>query len=197
MIGSQRVPPSIAGSAASASRHTPPPEFQAAPSDIAPESESHGGKALRAQARLEGDKMAMAFTASQEAHANGDGQRAKELAELGKTHQARMHELHAEAASQVFKEKNEGRPADEIDLHGLYVKEALSRLSQFIRDAPNVGQTSLRVITGKGLHSDNQQAQILPAVEESLKSKGLRHHPDENNSGVIVVDLGPMSPVSD
>ena len=55
-------------------------------------------------------------------------------------------------------------------LSGLLVREALSRLSQFIRDAPTVGQTSLRVITGKGLHSDNQQAQILPAVEESLRT---------------------------
>jgi DNA-nicking Smr family endonuclease len=52
---------------------------------------------------------------------------------------------------------------------GLYVKEALSRLSQFIREAPTVGQTSLRVITGKGIHSDRGEAQILPAVEESLR----------------------------
>ncbi|KAF8607451.1 Smr-domain-containing protein, partial [Ceratobasidium sp. AG-I] len=145
---------------------------------------------LRAQARLEGEKMSMAFAASQTAHAEGDGERAKELSELGKVHQARMHELHAEAADQVFREKNEGREPDEIDLHGLLVKEALSRLSQFIRDAPTVGQTSLRVITGKGLHSSNQQAQILPAVEESLRTKGLRHHTDEANSGVIVVELG-------
>lgn len=47
--------------------------------------------------------MSMAFAASQKAHDEGDGERAKELSELGKAHQARMHELHAEAASQVFK----------------------------------------------------------------------------------------------
>lgn len=70
----------------------------------------------------------------------------------------------------MISEKNEGRAPDEIDLHGLFVKEALERLSMFIREAPSVGQTSLRVITGKGLHSDNQQAQILPAVEESLRT---------------------------
>lgn len=51
---------------------------------------------------------------------------------------------------------------------GLYVKEAVSRLSQFIREAPALGQTNLRVITGKGLHSEGEP-QILPAVEESLR----------------------------
>ncbi|KAF8752013.1 Small MutS-related domain [Rhizoctonia solani] len=172
VIGSQRVPPSIAGSGPS--RHTPPPE--SAPSDIAPESESHGGKALRSQARLEGDKMSMAFTASQ--------------------HQEKMHKLHDEAANQIFKEKNDGRPADEVDLHGLYVKEALSRLSRYLREAPVAGQTTVRVITGKGIHSEGEP-QLIPAVEESLRSKGLRHHTDPNNAGVVVVELGPRSPVSD
>ncbi|KAG9078912.1 hypothetical protein FS749_009031 [Ceratobasidium sp. UAMH 11750] len=199
IIGSQRVPPSIAGSVPSGtapSRHTPPPEFVPAPSDIAPESESHGGAALRAQARLEGDKMAMAFEASQAAYRDGEGERAKELAAIGRTHQTRMQELHAEAAQQVFNEKNEGREPGEIGLHGLYVKEALSRLSEFIREAPTIGQTNLRVITGKGLHSKGDP-QILPAVEDTLRKKGLRHHTDEANAGVIVVELGPRSPVSD
>ncbi|KAG8741081.1 hypothetical protein FRC12_015795 [Ceratobasidium sp. 428] len=140
--------------------------------------------------------MAMAFEASQVAYREGDGERAKELANMGRAHQTKMQELHAEAAEQVFREKNEGREPGEIDLHGLYVKEAVSRLSQFIREAPALGQTNLRVITGKGLHSEGDP-QIMPAVEESLRKKGLRHHTDETNAGVIVVELGPRSPVSE
>ncbi|KAB5591559.1 hypothetical protein CTheo_4988 [Ceratobasidium theobromae] len=202
VIGSQRIPPSIAGSAPSVapSRHTPPPEpaFSSAPSDIAPESESHGGRALRAQARLEGEKMSMAFEASQKAHNEGNGARAKELSDIGRQHQVRMQELHAEAAAQIFKaEKNAGRPLDEVDLHGLYVKEAISRLSQFIREAPQAGYTTLRVITGKGLHSERGEAQIIPAVQDALRRQGLRHHTNEANAGVIIVELGPRSPVSD
>ncbi|KAJ1301155.1 hypothetical protein OPQ81_003566 [Rhizoctonia solani] len=192
VIGSQRVPPSITGSAPS--RHTPPPE--SAPSDIAPESESHGGKALRAQARLEGDKMEMAFAASKRAHEEGDKARAKQLSDLGKDHQEKMHKLHQEAANQIFKEKNEGLPANEIDLHGLHVKEAISRLSKYLREAPVAGQTMVRVITGKGIHSSGEP-QIIPAVEDSLRSKGLRHHTDPHNPGIVVVELGPRSPVSD
>lgn len=141
--------------------------------------------------------MAMFFQMSQQAHKEGDGARAKELADIGRQHQVRMQELHAEAASQIYKGKNAYRDANEIDLHGLYVKEALARLSQFIRDAPQSGETTLRVITGKGLHSDRGEAQIIPAVQEALRTKGLRHHTDEANSGVIVVELGPRSPVSD
>ncbi|KAH7337570.1 Smr domain-containing protein, partial [Rhizoctonia solani] len=151
---------------------------------------------LRAQARLEGDKMAMAFTASRRAHDEGDKARAKQLSDLGKEHEDKMHKLNQEAANQIFKEKNEGRPADEIDLHGLRVKEAVSRLSKFLRDAPVAGQTTVRVITGKGLHSSGDP-QIIPAVQESLRRSGLRHHTDPNNTGVVVVELGPRSPVSD
>ncbi|KAG9103354.1 hypothetical protein FRC07_010012, partial [Ceratobasidium sp. 392] len=197
VIGAQRVPPSIAGSVHSApSRNTPPPDLTPAPSDIAPESESHSGAALRAQARLEGDKMRMAFEASQAAYREGDGEQAKQLADQGRKHQTRMQELHAEASEQVFREKNEGREPDEIDLHGLYVKEAEARLSQFIREAQTTGMTNVRVITGKGLHSEGDP-QIIPAVESSLKKKGLRHHTDEANAGVIIVELAPRSPVSD
>lgn len=47
--------------------------------------------------------MGMFFQMSQEAHKEGDGARAKELADIGRQHQVKMQELHAEAASQIFK----------------------------------------------------------------------------------------------
>ncbi|QRV84558.1 Smr domain protein [Ceratobasidium sp. AG-Ba] len=105
-----------------------------------------------------------------------------------------MQELHGEAAEQIFREKNDGCEPGEIDLDGLFVKEALSRLSQFIREAATLSQTNPRGITGKGLSSEGDP-QILPDVEDSRRKKGLRHHTDEANAGVIVVELGPRSPV--
>jgi hypothetical protein len=66
--------------------------------------------------------MSMAFTASRQAHDEGDKARAKQFSDLGREHQEKMHKLHEEAASQIFKEKNGGLPADEVDLHGGWSK---------------------------------------------------------------------------
>jgi DNA-nicking Smr family endonuclease len=44
----------------------------------------------------------------------------------------------------------------------------MSRLSRYLREAPVAGQTTVRVITGKGIHSAGDP-QIIPAVEESLR----------------------------
>ena len=75
----------------------------------------------------------------------------------------------------------------EIDLHGLYVKEALERTDRAIQEAKERGDSELRLIVGqyqlalrntrvsqvilvigKGLHSKGS-ARIRPAVEELMQ----------------------------
>ena len=66
-------------------------------------------------------------------------------------------------------ENNTSSPQDTIDLHGLYVKEALERTELAIQQAQSAGQSELRIIVGKGIHSQGHVAKIKPAVEEMMQ----------------------------
>lgn len=73
----------------------------------------------------------------------------------------------------------------EIDLHGLYVKEAVSYVDKSIQEARQRGDAELRLIVGKshpssrdlhsisilgkGLHSNGHVAKIKPAIEDLMK----------------------------
>jgi DNA-nicking Smr family endonuclease len=59
-------------------------------------------------------------------------------------------------------------PQAEIDLHGCTAREAEQQLDSFVRTAFKKGLRTIRVITGKGLHSEGEA--VLPGVVEG----GLR-----------------------
>jgi len=62
-------------------------------------------------------------------------------------------------------ENNKHSPPGTIDLHGLYVKEAIERTETAIANAQRSGTEELRVIVGKGIHSQGHVAKIKPAVQ--------------------------------
>ena len=64
-----------------------------------------------------------------------------------------MKKYNRQAAELVFQEKNADRPADEIDLHGLFVKEATEKVDEALKRCQHNGQDHLTIIVGKGLHS--------------------------------------------
>ncbi|KAG8732607.1 hypothetical protein FRC11_012309 [Ceratobasidium sp. 423] len=156
--------------------------------DIIREYEVHQGKALRAQAWLEGDKMAMVFVASHEACRMGNQARAKQLSELGLQYQESMRKLHKDAAHLVFKENNLGRPPNEINLHGLNAQEAIPRLTKFLKETLAGGWTTAQIITEKGIGSENT-SKIIHAAKEAPGCKVIRHYTDQNKAFVIVVEL--------
>jgi len=71
--------------------------------------------------------------------------------------------LHTVAANEA--ENNKHSPPGTIDLHGLYVKEAIERTETAIANAQRSGAEELRVIVGKGIHSQGHVAKIKPAVQ--------------------------------
>ncbi|KAF8200863.1 hypothetical protein BJ912DRAFT_947450 [Pholiota molesta] len=79
----------------------------------------------------------------------------------------------------------------EIDLHGLYVKEAISRADQAIQSAKLRGESQLNLIVGKGLHSSGGIAKIKPAIDDLIQKHQLTAELDPNNSGVLIVYLQP------
>jgi len=131
--------------------------------------------------------MAKCFQESHEAYTRGDGALAKELSNQGKDHQQKMGELNKEASDFIFVENNKDSKPGEVDLHGLYVKEAIARADLAILDAKSRGQPQIIFIVGKGLHSQGGIAKIKPAIEELIQKHQLRTEMDPNNSGVLTV----------
>jgi len=98
-----------------------------------------------------------------------------------------MENLNSQASDYIFVENNKDSKPGEVDLHGLYVKEAIARADQAIQKAKSEGQTQINFIVGKGLHSQGGVAKLKPAIEELIQKHQLSAQLDPNNSGVLVV----------
>ncbi|KAJ3571770.1 hypothetical protein NP233_g3545 [Leucocoprinus birnbaumii] len=144
---------------------------------------------LRSRANEEGDAMAKCFEESHQAYSNRDGALAKELSNKGKQHQKRMEELNKQASDWIFVENNKDSQAHEVDLHGLYVKEAITYTDLALQQARARGDKEIHLIVGKGLHSKNGAAKLKPAIEELMHKYQLSAELDPNNSGVLIVQL--------
>jgi len=144
---------------------------------------------LRARANEEGNQMAQSFEASHEAYERRDGALAKELSNKGKEHQRRMEGWNQQASDWVFAENNKDSKPGEIDLHGLYVKEAIVHTDQAIQEAKQRGDSEIRLIVGKGLHSPGGAAKIKPAIEQLMQNHQLLAEMDPDNAGVLIVHM--------
>ncbi|KAI7853776.1 hypothetical protein BDC45DRAFT_510074 [Circinella umbellata] len=154
------------------------------------EEDSEDYSQLRELAHQEAEKRNYCYQKSQEAYSNGDGAQAKQLSNQGHHHDDRMKKYNKQAADLIFQEKNAGRPADEIDLHGLFVKEATEKVDEALRRCQHSGQDHLIIIVGKGLHSPGQIAKLKPAIGEMIKKYNVRCTPDRPNPGCLYVEFG-------
>ncbi|KZV86585.1 DUF1771-domain-containing protein [Exidia glandulosa HHB12029] len=148
---------------------------------------------LRERANRAGDEMARLSRESQAAYHAGDGARAKELSDESKRHRAEMESLNAEASEWIFKENNTDSEPGEVDLHGLYAREAITYADRSIEEARARGQSHIRLIVGKGMHSKGGASKLRPAIEELMQKHQLVASMDPHNAGVLVVDLGGAS----
>ncbi|KAG9316664.1 hypothetical protein JVU11DRAFT_2722 [Chiua virens] len=64
-----------------------------------------------------------------------------------------MEGLNAEASALIFRHTRQDSKPGEIDLHGLYVKEAVSYVEKSIQEARQRGDAEIRLIVGKWLPS--------------------------------------------
>ena len=113
--------------------------------------------------------------------------------------QRKMRQLNALAAKYFFSKNNSERDPTVIDLHGLFVSEALEVLTQYISKIQRLlsnGQehlvlgsksdvVHLKIITGKGKHSQSKGSRLRPAVISYLKSVGCTFSIDSHNSGIV------------
>jgi len=63
--------------------------------------------------------------------------------------------------------KNHPKPQTELDLHGFTSQEAKPMAESFLKNALHQRLRTVSIVTGKGLHSKNQQS-VLQGVVETL-----------------------------
>ncbi|EEB06911.2 SMR and DUF1771 domain-containing protein [Schizosaccharomyces japonicus yFS275] len=143
-------------------------------------------------------KRAKYFEESKAAYERGDKAQAHELSTLGKQCSVELEKYNRQAAAAIYRYKNTQCQPDEIDLHGLYVDEAVQAVEQRIQNCYKFGFDHLHIIVGKGTHSANHVEKLRPAVLQKLQELSLRFQSEEN-AGRILVHIPvtvPSAPVS-
>ncbi|KAK0435969.1 hypothetical protein EV421DRAFT_1833461 [Armillaria borealis] len=102
-----------------------------------------------------------------------------------------MEQLNKEASNWIYL----GHKPGEIDLHGLYVREAIAYTDAALEEAKRRGDSEIRIIVGKGLHSKDGEAKVRPAIEDRMRKYQLPAEFDPSNSGVLVVKLNGPTPI--
>lgn len=125
---------------------------------------------------------------SQEAYRRGDGSTAKEYSNEAKDYKKLSDAANEVASNAIFHKYNENQPPNVIDLHGLYVKEAIQRLDNHIAWVIRKSVLNLDVIVGQGLHSENGP-KIKPNVIEFAKSRRIPFSVNERNPGCVIFHL--------
>lgn len=147
-------------------------------------------KKLRENARRRGREMAEAYSQANSAQRMGDCWGAQEYRQQGDAHKSAMEELDERAARIIFRENNKDRKnGGKIDLHGLFVAEAVGFANQLLQYGESRGEQVMCFIVGKGKHSDAGRARIRPALEDLCAERGLGHSLDPQNAGVLIVRL--------
>jgi len=95
--------------------------------------------------------------------------------------------LNKVAADVIFTKKNKGRSDGMIDLHGLYVGEALEYAELAFELAALEDDKVVRFIVGKGIHTKDGKAKIRPALEKLCQERGFTHYLHPKNDGVLIV----------
>lgn len=145
-------------------------------------------QALRDLARTSGDQQRV-YAKRSRACARRDRGLAKEFTKTAKAHARKAKRYNARAAKWVYAENNKRRRSNTVDLHGLYVAEALEYAQRAIGAARESGQAKLSLIVGQGQHSENGVAKIKPALEGWLQKQGTAYKPDEQNPGRLLITL--------
>ncbi len=140
----------------------------------------------RARARALHDEVDRLYDQMRAATDRGERDRLRAQAESKK---AAAEKADMDAAQQIFRAKNGGYGPEQMDLHGLYVKEAIAfvdeRLVAVDGDLRSGRLESLTIITGFGHHSANG-AKIKPEIAKLLAERNLPYVEDEAGGQFVV-----------
>ncbi|CAG8492294.1 119_t:CDS:2, partial [Ambispora leptoticha] len=142
--------------------------------------------------RLAGEQARIRKQISEQAQAayrNGNGRKAKELSNKAKEHYKEMEKYNKMAAEFIYRENNKNRSYQELDLHGLFVTEALEYTEQRIQYCKSMKAKNLVIIVGKGNHSIGGVSKLKPAVAELINKYQIRCTPNRPNPGCLFLEF--------
>uniref|UniRef100_A0A5S6QRP2 Smr domain-containing protein n=1 Tax=Trichuris muris TaxID=70415 RepID=A0A5S6QRP2_TRIMR len=137
---------------------------------------------LRAEALHHKSEREYNFKKAQDAYRTGMKSVAYHYAQQAHLHDRKCKDANRQAANAILEYRRSLHPPTTVDLHGLYVPEALAAVSELLSNAGP--KQTLKVITGKGTHSSDGP-KIGPAVVKYLTQKKLEF--SESTPGVILV----------
>lgn len=148
----------------------------------------------RDEAKLHLEKRQELHQKAQEHYSRGQPEVAQFYIELASKQTKLYNRANGFAAAQLLEEHSKRLcNFDTLDLHYLYVAEAIQALDIFIDRNINLLQgeskqiQNLFVITGRGNHSKNKKSRIKPAVIHRLKERSIRFV--ELNPGLLKIKV--------
>ncbi|KAF8629842.1 hypothetical protein AX15_003208 [Amanita polypyramis BW_CC] len=100
-----------------------------------------------------------------------------------------IQKLHEKAAKRYYKARNPPERLLTVDVHGLRVQEAIEITEKAFRDALTSGHGTLRVITGRGLHSKNNLPVLRNALIREMEKQRIPCEQDPVNPGALILSL--------
>lgn len=99
-----------------------------------------------------------------------------------------MEKYRKEASRKIVNHVNKGNGLGTLDLHGLFVSDAMDFVKERVAEAKQKGLKEIAIIPGAGNHSDDNKAKIKPTVVAYLQQNKLPF--TQVNSGTFKVQLG-------
>jgi len=89
--------------------------------------------------------------------------------------------------------KDKSIKISEIDLHGFTLDEANKTVDKFIKDSFDNGMTKIRIVTGKGLHSDNEKNPYISKDLSILKYSVPEYIKKNNELMKLIIEFKEAS----
>jgi DNA-nicking Smr family endonuclease len=134
-------------------------------------------------------RMKESFEKSQSAFQHNDKALAKKLSEQGNKEKALMEAANNKAVMAILGSQDLANN-DTIDLHGLYVKEAVDQTLLFVNRAVKRRLPRLFIITGQGHHSQvHDRSPVREAILELSRKHGWHLQPEPHNPGKFALEF--------
>lgn len=160
-----------------------------------PLSDLDEAEAYRKTASIHAENRSRLIISSTKLFSKNDKKGAKEFSDEAKQEGILMDESNQQAAKYYFKHNNcmgVSNSNGEVDLHGLYVDEALIKARESIQlklKEPK-GSRHIVFIVGMGNHSVGGLRKIKPALEEMIHTQyGYLCVPDKPHNGCVWVEI--------
>lgn len=151
-------------------------------------------ESFRDDARIWAEAADESFLYYRIAVRSGDEGTAKEFYDEVKYCQNRMNEANDTAADLIFERNNENQPSHIIDLHRLFVNEAIVKLTVRVNNLLIRSKQELIVIVGRGHHSEHGP-KLKNAVANFAIKNNILYSADPLTTGRVELHLDDVSPL--